>query len=131
MKTTSLSATVCRWAARIVSAFAVTVIVIIAVGEGMPILRLVTHLFTHPLTTESLGLVGFALMVAGLLAGWRWELTGGILSFVGVCLLCEPTRVNGKITWFFAVLLVPGVLYMTSHLLRGYAPRHNPHQFPQ
>jgi hypothetical protein len=131
MKTTSLPATVCRWAARIVSAFAVAVIVIIAVGEGMPILRLVTNLFTHPLTTESLGFVGFALMVTGLLAGWRWELTGGILSFAGVCLIFEPTRVNGKITWFFAVLLVPGVLYVTSHLLRGHASRHTPQQLPQ
>jgi hypothetical protein len=126
MRTTSFWATVCRWVARIVSGFAVLTIGIIAVGEGMPILRLVTKLFTHPLTLESFGLVGFVLMVAGLLAGWRWEFAGGLSSLVGVFLLYTPTRVNGKITWFFVILAVPGVLYVTSQLLRTYASKRAP-----
>ena len=123
MKTTSLSATVCRWIARIVSAFAIVVIVIIAIGEGMP----------NPLTQSAIaqvGFIGLALIVVGFLAGWRWELTGGILSLVGICLIYEPTRMNGKITWFFAVMAVPGVLYITSHLLRSYASRRSKTQPP-
>ncbi len=75
----------------------------------------------HMSAISMLGFIAVAAMVVGYLAGWRWELAGGILSLVGVCLLVEPTRVNGKVTWFFAVLAAPGVLYIASHLLRGQA----------
>jgi hypothetical protein len=101
----------------------VVVIVIIAIGEGMP----------NPFTQSAIvqvGFVGLVLIVVGFLAGWRWELTGGILSLVGICLIYEPTRVSGKITWFFAALAAPGVLYITSHLLRSYASRHSKTQPP-
>jgi hypothetical protein len=114
MKTTSLPATLCRWIARIVSTFAVVIIVAIAIGEGMP----------NPLTQPAyvqIGFVGLALIVGGFFTGWRWELAGGVLSLVGVCLIFGPSIVNGKITWFFAVLIAPGVLYITSHLLRSHA----------
>lgn len=65
-----------------------------------------------------LGFAGLAMIVLGFLAGWRWELAGGIASIAGVCMIFGPTMVNGRITWFMAALLVPGVLYMASHLLR-------------
>jgi hypothetical protein len=118
MKTNNLSSTVCRWIARVVSVLALAVIIIIAVVEKMPILRMVPNVFAHPLSAESLGFIGFYSMVGGMLAGWRWELAGGIISLVGVCALVEPTMQNGRVTWFFAVLAAPGVLYIASHLLR-------------
>lgn len=123
MKTTSLLATLCRWIARIVSTFAVVVIVAIAIGEGMP----------NPLTQPAMvqvGFVGLALIMVGFFAGWRWELAGGVLSLVGVCLIFGPSIVNGKITWFFAVLIAPGVLYIASHLLRSHAAGHSETQPP-
>jgi len=123
MKTTSLAATMCRWIARIVSAFAVAVIVIIAIGEGMP------NPFRQSVMVQ-VGFVGLAMIVMGFFAGWRWELAGGILSLVGICLIFGPTIVNGKITWFIAVLVAPGVLYLISHLLRRYASRHSKNQPP-
>jgi hypothetical protein len=119
------TATVCRWIARIVSALLVIELVILAVGEGIP------HSVMHPGSMiAKVGFIGFALMATGMLIGWRWELTGGILSLVGVLLLLEPTRVNGRITWFFAVLAAPGVLYITSHLLRSHASRRSKTQPP-
>jgi len=123
MKTTSLAATLCRWVARIVSAFAVAVIVIIAIGEGMP------NLLTEPAMVQ-VGFVGLALIVVGFFAGWRWELAGGVLSLVGICLIFGPSIVNGKITWFFAVLIAPGVLYITSYLMRSHAAGHSKTQPP-
>ena len=123
MKTTSLAATLCRWVARIVSAFAVAVIVIIAIGEGMP------NPFRQSVMVQ-VGFVGLAMIVMGFFAGWRWELAGGILSLVGICLIFGPSIVNGKITWFFAVLIAPGVLYITSYLMRSHAAGHSKTQPP-
>jgi hypothetical protein len=123
MKITRVSATVCRWIARIVGALLVVVIVIIAVGEKMP----VGDMLTHPkFTFEMLGGVGIFLVVAGLLSGWRWELVGGMLSLVGVCSIFVSMKITGygRITWFLAALAAPGVLFITSHLLRSYASRH-------
>jgi uncharacterized membrane protein len=101
----------------------VVIIVIIAVGERMP----VGSILTHPFTFEALGGVGLFLVVASFLAGWRWELVGGILTLVGVCSLFVSMTItgNGRITWFLAALAAPGVLYITSHLLRSYASRHS------
>jgi len=118
MKTISTSATVCRWTARIVSALVLGLILVIAIGEHMPISRLATNLVSHPLSTEALGFAGFSLMMLGLLAGWRWEIAGGIASLVGVAALVEPTIVNGRVTWFFALMAAPGALYIASHRLR-------------
>jgi len=75
----------------------------------------------NPLTQPpmvQLGFAGVALIVLGFLAAWRWELAGGIASLVGVCMVFGPNLVDGKMTWFIAALVAPGVLYMTSHLLR-------------
>ncbi len=116
MKAAHLSAGGCRWIARIVGTFAVVAVVIMLIGEGMP------NPFAQPALAQ-VGFAGVALIVTGMLIGWRWELAGGILSLVGVCLIYQPTRVYGKITRFFAVLAAPGSPYLTSHLLRSYAPR--------
>jgi hypothetical protein len=125
MKTFSLSATVCHWIARILGTLFVVVLAILAIVYRA---RLPNLSALSPISY--VGLLGFALMLTGMLIGWRWELAGGILSLVGVLLLVEPTRVNGRITWFFAVMAAPGVLYITSHLLRRVASRHTTAQPP-
>lgn len=79
----SLSATVCRWMARIIGTVLAASVVFIAIGEGMP----------NPMTQTAivqLGFVALALILVGILIGWRWELAGGSLSLVGLCLLCVP-----------------------------------------
>ncbi len=96
--------------ARIVSSLLIVGFLVFAIAEGMP----------NPLTQPAIAQVGFlglVFIVVGSLAGWRRELAGGILSLAGVLALIEPTRINGKITWFFAVLAAPGVLCLASGLL--------------
>jgi hypothetical protein len=73
--------------------------------------------------SRRISLVAFAgsvLMMGGFLADWRWEPIGGILSFVGICLIYPATKAYGKITWFFAILFLPGLLHITSHILGIY-----------
>ena len=118
MNTVGPPATACRWIARIVSTLLIATIAAIAIGEGMP------NPFTRAMSPiELLGFAGLSLVVLGFLMGWRWELAGGILSIVGVCMLFGPTVVNGRMTWFILAMLVPGVLYMASRLLRSGGPK--------
>jgi len=129
MKITRVYATVCRWIARIVGAMLVAVIVIIAVGERMP----VGDMLTHPkFTFAMLGGVGIFMVVTGILAGWLWELVGGILTLVGACSIFVSMKITGygRITWFLAALAAPGVLYISSHLLRSYVSRRSQTQPP-
>jgi hypothetical protein len=129
MKTTTLTAIVCRWIARsvgvLLSVLFLVVMVVAARQVGM------LNLLTNPRLRLSLvGQAGAALMVVGFLAGWRWEHIGGILSLVGLCLIYPAARMYGKITWFFTVMAAPGVLYITSHLLMSYASRRSKTQPP-
>jgi len=87
---------------------------IIAIGEGMP------NLLAQPVGVQ-VGFLALALMLLGILAGWRWELSGGIISLFGWCLffvavINSPRRLN----WFVVALALPGILYVTSALLRRY-----------
>ena len=113
-----LPAAVCRWAARISATAFCAFIVMIAVGEGMP------NPLSQPLEVQ-LGFVGLGAMMLGFMAGWVWELAGGILSLAGIGLFCavvarlSPSRMN----WFILSLLAPGALYLASFLLRRLAGR--------
>ncbi len=91
----------------------------IAIGEGMP------NPFTQPVIVQ-VGFLGLALIVAGILAGWRWELSGGIISLVGWGLLVMPVIYHSPrgMNPFFILLTVPGMLYVTSALLRSYRAKH-------
>jgi hypothetical protein len=62
--------------------------------------------------------------MAGMLAGWRWELTGGIMSLAGFCLGIVPLNNYSPrgLTWFYFVLALPGALYVASALLRRTDP---------
>lgn len=113
MNTPSPLAAASRWTARIIGTLLVLGTLTIAIGEGMP----------NPLTQPAWAqLIFFALALAmiGILIGWRWELAGGILSLAGFSLGLIPMKYYSVcgLTWFYLALALPGVLYVTSALLR-------------
>ena len=89
----------------------VTLVAMIAIGEGMP----------NPLTQPPAVQVGFlamALLLAGMLVAWRWELTGAVVSLGGWCLFMGAVVPAGRMNWFVAALAIPGLLYLGSALIR-------------
>lgn len=119
MNTPKLFSNVCRWTARVIGVLMVLLTLIIAIGEGMP------NPFTQPVTVQ-VGFLALALIIVGILAGWRWELSGGIISLLGWCLLIVPVIKNSPrgMNGFVIVLALPGVLYVASALLRRYRAKH-------
>jgi hypothetical protein len=117
MNTYQLLAVVCRWTARVGGALLVLLIVMIGIGEGMP------NPFTQPLWSQIIFLA-LALIMMGILVGWRWELAGGILSLVGFCLGVIPLNNSPRgLTGFYFALALPGALYVISALVRRYGER--------
>ena len=117
MNTTRLLAAACRWTARIVGTLLVLMCVIIAIGEGMP------NPLTQPMSVQ-VGFLALALVMIGILGGWRWELAGGTLSLVGwslfVVAVMHPPR---GLNWFVGALALPGILYVAGALVRRYDER--------
>jgi hypothetical protein len=108
----------CRWIARLVGAFIIPVTVHIAIGQGLP------NIFAQPVRVQ-VGFAALALILIGILAGWRWELAGGIISLFGWCLFVlatinAPRILNG----FVMAMALPGAFYVASALLRRHRERH-------
>lgn len=120
MNTSQWSATLCRWTARILGTLLISVVVMIAIGEGMP------NPFTQPVGVQ-VGFLALALLLLGMIAGWRWELAGGLLSlagwflFVGVAIK-SPRALHP----FVLALALPGALYLLSALSRRYSEKTPP-----
>ena len=76
MNTAIRGAAACRWSARIIGALLCLLILVMAVGDGMP------NPFTQPVRLQ-VGFLALALILAGIVAGWRWEFWGGIVSLSG------------------------------------------------
>jgi hypothetical protein len=113
-----LLAIVCRWAARIIGTLLAILIVVIGIGEGMP------NPFTQPPAVQ-IGFLALAMIMIGILAGWRWELAGGVILLAGWCLFVGAVINSSRgLNWFFWALAMPGFLYVISALLR----RHNKRQ---
>jgi hypothetical protein len=118
MKNMKHLTTVCRWTARLLGLLLVSVVVLIAVGQGIP------NLFTQPVPVQ-LGFLALAFILGGILAGWRWELSGCLLSVSGWLLFVAVAvgslnRLNG----FVLAFALPGVLYLLSALTaRAYITR--------
>jgi hypothetical protein len=118
MNTPRLLAAACRWTARIIGTVLVLMIVLLAIGEGIP------KPFTQPISVQ-IGFLALALVMIGILGGWRWELAGGTISLVGwslfvVAVMHPPRGPN----WFVSALALPGALYVAGALLRRYDERH-------
>ena len=82
-----------------------SVVVLIAIGEGMP------NPLTQPVGVQ-VGFLAPALLLVGILAGWRWELAGGLISLAGWGTLLRRCHL------FVLALALPGLLYLTSALAR-------------
>jgi hypothetical protein len=111
MKTTRVIAGLCRWTARVIGTLQVLLIVALAIGEGVPNL-----LAQQPLVQA--GFFALALILIGILVGWRWEATGGTLSLLGYCLFMGLLTFPKGPTEFVAALGLPGALYLASTILR-------------
>jgi len=112
MNISKSNATICRWTGRIVGSFLAFIIVFIASAQGVP------NPWSQPAPVQ-IGLLGLALIVTGIVAGWGWELSGGIVSLAGWCLFLVPVSHSPRsMTGFVTALAVPGALYITSALLR-------------
>src|SRR5208282_3728362 len=114
------AAALSRWTARIGGASLVGVVVCIAIGEGVP------NLFAQPVRIQ-LGFLGLALLMIGILAGWRWELGGGILSISGWVLFLVTILKSPRALMTFDLAL-PGALYVMSALLRRWHKNPTPDQ---
>jgi hypothetical protein len=107
-----LAATLCRWTARIVGILLVSVVALIAIGEGMP------NPFTQPVGVQ-LGFLALALLLLGMVIGWFWELAGGLVSLAGWCaFVLAVARSPRGLNTFVLALALPGALYLVSALLR-------------
>jgi hypothetical protein len=125
MRNPNLRVGVCRWTARIIGTLFVAMFVMFAIGEGMPGPR---TMFPWPPTSVTVYSVAFLLILTGFLAGWRWEIAGGIMATIGSLLL-----VGAAAYWqarfsvvVLLVLLVPGPLYLASAMLRRYRVVNSP-----
>jgi hypothetical protein len=112
-------APLCRWTARILGAVFLVFIVIMAIGEGMP----------NPLTQPALvqlGFLGLAIVMVGILAGWRWDLAAAIISLAGWCLFVLAVAILRKgPNPFVIALALPGLLLLASARLRRPGQRHS------
>jgi hypothetical protein len=112
MNTSLLSATLCRWTARILGLLLLSVVVLIAVGEGMP------NPLTQPVGVQ-FGFLALGLLLLGMLIGWRWELPGGLMATIAWCaFVVVVVRSPRGFHPFVLALALPGALYLTSTLLR-------------
>jgi len=108
-------ANVSRWTARILGVALLGICVVIAIGEGLP----------NPLTQPPIVQIGFialAMVLVGTLAGWMWELSGAAVALAGWLLFVGALRISFHGPKVFIVLLVvPGVLFLVSALLRHFS----------
>src|SRR5215475_6723863 len=84
-----------RWIGRLIGAFILIVTVSIAIGQGLP------NVLTEPVRVQA-GFLALALILGGVVAGWKWELSGGIMSLFGWCLFLlanihSPKVLNGLV----------------------------------
>ena len=119
MNTTEIFAGLCRWTARIAGLLLVVVLLVFAIGEGMP------NLFTLPIA-DQIAFLGLALVMIGTLLGWRFELAGGIMALAGFFLVFVSLFIGKGLALigFFIALALPGVLYITSAVLRRHIETH-------
>jgi hypothetical protein len=111
------SAGACRWIGRIIGALLLIVTASIAIGQGLP------NVLTEPVKVQ-VGFVALMCIFIGIVAGWKWELSGGIVSLFGWCLIVlatinSPRALNG----FVLVMALPGAFYVASGLLRRHQER--------
>ena len=74
-------ATILRWTARILGTLFVSLILVFAVGEGVPHPSMLT-------ARDKLMFLALGVMLTGLVLAWKWAGIGGLLALVGYLLFC-------------------------------------------
>lgn len=101
-----------RWAARVLGALLVILVVVIAVGES------ISQGMLNPLDltwSESLLFVAFIVMLLGIIAAWRWDGIGGavvVVGFIGFWLINFASSQRLWMGWVFALFLLVGVMHL-------------------
>lgn len=111
-----LLAAIFRWTARVVGIVLVGFILLLAIGEGVP------NPFAQPWVVQ-IGLLALALVLFGILLAWRWEFSGGIMSLAGWVLFMVAERINWQHPFFFILLAIPSLLFLSSSFLRRYGEK--------
>ena len=96
--------TVVRWIARVVGIALLGLIVVIAIGEGVP----------NPLRMsfqENLLGIGILAMLIGQIVAWRWEGIGSLLILGGFALFVTVNH-GVRLNVVFGPWLVTGLLYL-------------------
>jgi hypothetical protein len=102
-----------RWAARVLAALLVALVLVVLVGEGF-----------HPLRLKGLEPVQMALFwtaCVGMVLAWRWPVIGGGLSLGGMTLFfVVELAVTGGLprALFLYLMLLPGILFLVGGFIR-------------
>jgi hypothetical protein len=101
-----------RWTARIVSVLLVLMVLAFLVGDGVPAVRGLAW-------TQLCQFAAFAVVLAGLLAAWRWELAGATAALIGLGVFeaIEFAVRRGFAFGAFPWFAVPAVLYLLASWL--------------
>lgn len=104
----STISTILRWVARISSLGTFAIIGAFAFGEGTPTAKEWLILLVFPIG-----------LLIGLLIGWWRDILGGAIAISSVAILYIIILARGSTTPgpYFALLAVPGVLFLASGLL--------------
>jgi hypothetical protein len=102
---------IARWTARTLASGLVLLVAAIAVGHGLPNLSQAT-------APEALQFLAFAVILAGLLAGFRWEVLGGAAVLGGLAAFyAMNVAATGKVPGgAFPLFVIPGLLFLVSGL---------------
>jgi hypothetical protein len=105
-------ATATHWASCLLASAVVLLIVVFAIGEGLP-----------PLQALNASFAAVGVMLVGLVLVWWKDWLGGAISLVGlVWFQAIEIAVNGQPSGgLFPLFLVPGVLALLAGLMRGIA----------
>ena len=104
-------AALCRWTARVLGVLFVGLVITLAIGEGMP------NPFTQPIGVL-MGFLTLAISLVGMLAGWIWEVAGGIVSLAGWLGFVVVVIFLQHQTVVVVGMALPGLLYLASAYLR-------------
>lgn len=105
-----------RWMARVTGLLLIGMVMLFAIGEGIP------SLTGHPPAVQ-VELIAMGLMLVGFALGWHWEAAGGGLALGGFLTFCGAELVtNGKLPGgAIPLLVIPGVLFLISYWLKSQA----------
>ena len=103
-----------RWIARLLSAIVVGAVILIFIGERFNPFKLSA--------VEAVQMIFFWTCCMGMLAAWRWELTGGSIA-TGAMVLFYITEyaITGHFPngLAFRLLLLPGILFVLSGMIKS------------